>query len=258
MILDDIVADKRKELVQARLETPLRELEVRISQRNPPLDFAGALRGDGVSIIAEVKKASPSKGLLCPDFDPVALARAYAEGGAAAISVLTEVNYFQGSLDYLLQIRDALGPVSVPLLRKDFIFEPYQVYEARAYGADAILLIAVIMEDSQMESLIALARELGMQVLVEVHNDTELTRVLRGSAGIIGINNRDLRTFEVDIHTTEQLCPLIPPDCIVVSESGVSRRDDIEKLREWGINAALVGEALVTAGDVVARLRELL
>ena len=258
MILDDIVADKRKELVQARLETPLRELEVRISQRNPPLDFAGALRGDGVSIIAEVKKASPSKGLLCPDFDPVALARAYAEGGAAAISVLTEVNYFQGSLDYLLQIRDALGPVSVPLLRKDFIFEPYQVYEARAYGADAILLIAVILEDSQMESLIALARELGMQVLVEVHNDTELTRVLRGSAGIIGINNRDLRTFEVDIHTTEQLCPLIPPDCIVVSESGVSRRDDIEKLREWGINAALVGEALVTAGDVVARLRELL
>ena len=258
MILDDIVADKRKELVQARLEPPLRELEVRISQRNQPLDFAGALRGDGVSIIAEVKKASPSKGLLCPDFDPVALARAYAEGGAAAISVLTEVNYFQGSLDYLLQIRDALGPVSVPLLRKDFIFEPYQVYEARAYGADAILLIAVIMEDSQMESLIALARELGMQVLVEVHNDTELTRVLRGSAGIIGINNRDLRTFEVDIHTTEQLCPLIPPDCIVVSESGVSRRDDIEKLREWGINAALVGEALVTAGDVVARLRELL
>ena len=258
MILDDIVADKRKELVQARLETPLRELEVRISQRNPPLDFAGALRGDGVSIIAEVKKASPSKGLLCPDFDPVALARAYAEGGAAAISVLTEVNYFQGSLDYLLQIRDALGPVSVPLLRKDFILDPYQVYEARAYGADAILLIAVIMEDSQMESLIALARELGMQVLVEVHNDTELTRVLRGSAGIIGINNRDLRTFEVDIHTTEQLCPLIPPDCIVVSESGVSRRDDIEKLREWGINAALVGEALVTAGDVVARLRELL
>jgi len=257
MILDDIVADKRKELAQAKAITSLRELEVRISQQNAPLDFAGALRGNGVSIIAEVKKASPSKGLLCPDFDPVSLARAYTEGGAAAISVLTEVNYFQGSLEYLLQIRDALGAAGVPLLRKDFIFDPYQVYEARAYGADAILLIAAILEDAQLESLTTLVRELGMQSLIEVHDEGELTRVLCSNAGIIGINNRDLRTFEVDIHTTERLRPMVPPDRIVVSESGISRREDIDKLREWGVNAALIGEALVTADDVVTRLRGL-
>jgi len=257
MILDDIVADKRKELAQAKVEIPLRELEVRIYQQNAPLDFGGVLCSDGVSIIAEVKKASPSKGLLCPDFEPVGLARAYAEGGAAAISVLTEVSYFQGSLDYLLQIRGALGAARVPLLRKDFIFDPYQVYEARAYGADAILLIAAILEDSQLEGLIALASELGMQSLVEVHDDTELARVLNGSAGIIGINNRDLRTFEVDIHTTERLRSLIPLERIVVSESGISRREDIDRLREWDVNAALIGEALVTADDVIARLREL-
>jgi indole-3-glycerol phosphate synthase len=258
MILDDIVADKREELARAKAETPLRELEVRISQQDVPLAFASALRGDGVSIIAEVKKASPSKGLLCPDFDPVRLARAYAEGGAAAISVLTEVNYFQGSLDYLLQIKSALEPVRMPLLRKDFIFDPYQVYEARAYGADAILLIAAILEDGQLDDLITLAAELGMQCLVEVHDRNELERVLRGNAQIIGINNRDLRTFEVDIRATERLRPLIPPDRVVVSESGISRREDIDVLWGWGVNAALVGEALVVADDIVARLRELI
>jgi len=257
MILDDIVADKREGLAKARVDTPLRELEARISQQDAPLDFASALHGDGVSIIAEVKKASPSKGLLCPDFDPVSLARAYAEGGASAISVLTEVNYFQGSLDYLLQIKGALEPAKIPLLRKDFIFDPYQVYEARAYGADAILLIAAILEDSQVDSFMALARELGMQCLVEVHDTAELERVLQNGAQIIGINNRDLRTFEVDIQTTGRLRIMIPPDRVVVSESGISRREDIEKLREWGVNAALIGEALVTAADIIAKLRGL-
>jgi indole-3-glycerol phosphate synthase len=257
MILDDIVADKRKELAKAKAETPLRELEARLIQRAEPLDFAAALRGNGVSIIAEVKKASPSKGLLCPDFDPVRLAEAYAEGGAAAISVLTEVDYFQGSLDYLAAIRGTAGLENVPLLRKDFIFEPYQVYEARAFGADAILLIAAILEDNQLERLLALAHELGMQCLVEVHDRSELERVVRGNAQIIGINNRDLRTFEVNINTTGRLRAMIPPDRVVVSESGVSRREDIEKLREWGVNAALIGEALVTADDIVARLKEL-
>jgi indole-3-glycerol phosphate synthase len=258
MILDDIVADKRKELAKAKVDTPLRELEVRISQQDAPLDFAGALRGEGVSIIAEVKKASPSKGLLCPDFDPVRLARAYAEGGAAAISVLTEVNYFQGSLDYLLQIKDVLKPAEIPLLRKDFIFDTYQVYEARAYGADAVLLIAAILKDSQIDSLMALAGELGMQCLVEVHDAAELERVLQSSAQIIGINNRDLRTFEVDVQTTRRLRAMIPPGHVVVSESGISRREDIGRLREWGIDAALIGEALVTVDNVVARLRELI
>jgi len=257
MILDDIVADKKKELARARVETPLRELEVRISQQDEPLDFAGALSGDGVSIIAEVKKASPSKGLLCPDFDPVRLARAYAEGGAAAISVLTEVKYFQGSLDYLLQIKGALETAKLPLLRKDFIFDSYQVYEARAYGADAILLIVAVLDDSRLEELLTLARELGMQCLVEVHNAAELKRVLQSGAQNIGINNRDLHTFEVDINTTGRLKPMIPPDRVIVSESGISRRENIKKLREWCVNAALIGEALVTANDVVAKLREL-
>jgi indole-3-glycerol phosphate synthase len=258
MILDDIVADKRKELTRAKTETSLEELEARVAQRTAPLDFAGALRGGGVSIIAEVKKASPSKGLLCPDFDPVGLARAYVEGGATAISVLTEVNYFQGSLGHLSQIRELPGLEGIPLLRKDFIFDPYQVYEARAFGADAILLIAAILEDIEVEKLITLARKLGMQSLVEVHGGDELARVLRSSAQIIGVNNRDLRTFEVDIGTTERLRPMIPSDRIVVSESGVSRREDIERLRDWHVNAALIGEALVTADDVVARLRGLL
>ena len=258
MILDDIVADKKRELARVSVEVPLSELQTPISHQAPPLDFIGALRGGGVSIIAEVKKASPSKGLLCPDFDPVALARAYVEGGAAAISVLTEVDYFQGSLQYLDDIRKAPGIEKMPLFRKDFIFDPYQVYEARAYGADAVLLIAVILEDSQIDSLMALAHRLGMQCLIEVHDTAELERVLQTGAQIIGINNRDLRTFEVDINTTGRLRAMIPPDRIVISESGVSRRRDIEKLREWGINAALIGEALVTADDVVARLRGLL
>jgi len=258
MILDDIVADKRKELVRAKEETSLEELEARISRRAAPLDFAGALRGEGVSIIAEVKKASPSRGLLYPNFDPVRLAKAYTEGGAAAISVLTEVNYFQGSLDYLSQIRELSGLEGMPLLRKDFIFDTYQVYEARAYGADAILLIEAILEDRELESLIALAHELGMQCLVEVHDEAELVRVLQSGAQIIGINNRDLRTFEVDINTTKRLRSLIPPDRVVVSESGVSHQEDIERLREWVINAALIGEALVTADDVVVRLKELI
>jgi len=258
MILDDIVADKRIELVRDKAEVPLREIKARVAQRAAPLDFAEALRGEGVSIIAEVKKASPSKGLLCPDFNPVGLAKTFAEGGAAAISVLTEVKYFQGSLDYLLQIRGLSGLEGIPLLRKDFIFDPYQVYEARAFGADAILLIAAILEDKELESLIVLAHELGMQCLVEVHNETELARILQSSAQIIGINNRDLRTFEVDINTTQRLRSLVPSDRVVVSESGVSRREDIDKLRKWGINAALIGEALVTADDVIARLRGLL
>lgn len=257
MILDDIVADKRKELAQAKIEMPLHELQVRISQQPSPLDFAAALRGDGVVIIAEIKKASPSKGLLRPDFDPIALARDYAKGGAMSISVLTEANYFQGNLDYLQAIRETAGLEKMPLLRKDFIFDPYQVYEARVYGADAILLVAAILEDDKLRRLLSLAHDLGMQCLVEIHDHTELERVLHSNAQIIGINNRDLHTFEVDIHTTERLRHSIPPDRIIISESGISQREDIVRLREWGVNAALIGEALVTANDVIVRLREL-
>jgi indole-3-glycerol phosphate synthase len=258
MILDEIVAAKRRELARAQAELPLSELEKRISRRKPALDFADALCGDSVRIIAEIKKASPSKGLLCPSFDPLNLAKAYAEGGAAAISVLTETSYFQGALTHLLDIKQTPALDKIPLLRKDFLFSPYQVYESRAFGADAILLIAAILTDEELAFLISMAHELGMQCLVEVHDRPELERVIRSPARIIGINNRDLRTFDVDIATTERLCPLIPEDRLIVSESGIKERKDIQRLKQYGVDAVLIGEALVTASDIGAKLKELI
>ena len=253
-MLDKIVADKKEELEHHKKAVPLSELEASIAQRAGMLDFANALKEEGVSIIAEVKKASPSKGVLCHDFNPVALARTYADNGAAAISVLTESKYFQGNLDHLSEIREA---VETPLLRKDFIFDPYQVYESRAYGADALLLIVAILEQEQLDELSTLSHSLGLNCLVEVHNESEVERALRSGAQIIGINNRDLKTFQVDIGTTQRLRALIPEDRIVVSESGISSRRDIDNLKSWGIDAALVGEALITAGDIAAKMREL-
>ncbi len=263
MILDEIVASKRIELAAAKAKRLLADLEARIASRPAPLDFTAALRRDRVAVIAEVKKASPSRGLLCPDFDPVRLAQCYAAGGAAAISVLTEVDHFQGSLSYLAEIKAAAGLEATPLLRKDFLFDPYQVYEARAFGADAILLIVAILDDDTLTELSALAGRLGMQCLVEVHDETELERAAPVSApgadgaGIIGINNRDLRTFEVDIATTERLATLIPEGHTIVSESGIRTRADIDRLGKCGVSAVLVGETLVTAEDTAARLKEL-
>ncbi len=258
MILDQIVADKKLELEDSRRRLPLAKLRKMASKQPPSLDFAGALRGEGVRLIAEVKKASPSRGVIRPNFDPVAVAKIYAGNGAAAISILTEVKYFQGSLKYLKEIRDVLGDKRPPLLRKDFIFEPYQVYESRAFGADALLLIVAILNPKKLEELIGLSDELGMACLVEVHNEAELEIALRGRAGIIGINNRDLNTFNVDIATTGRLRPLIPSDRIVVSESGIRDRGDMEKLRQWGVDAALIGESLMSAPDIAARMKELL
>jgi indole-3-glycerol phosphate synthase len=254
-ILDEIIAEKKLEVAQRQRSLPVAVLQERISRREKPRDFASALRGGGLKLIAEVKKASPSRGVLCPDFDPVALARTYARSGAAAISVLTEVNHFQGRLEYLSSIRE---DVDVPLLRKDFIFDPYQVYESGAYGADALLLIAAILSPEQLTELLALSRRLGLGCLVEVHDEKEVAGALGSGAEIIGINNRDLSTFNVDIDTTRRLRPLIPEGRIVVSESGIKNRGDIDKLRDWGVDAVLVGEALVTAGDIPARIEELL
>ena len=234
---------------------PLSSMEERIAQRQAPLDLAAALSGDQIQLIAEVKRASPSRGLLCPDFNPVKLAKEYAQGGAAAISILTEVNYFGGSLDHLAAIREA---VSLPLLRKDFIFDPYQIYESRAYGADALLLIAGILSQGQLEELLSLSHSLGLKCLVEVHSEAEVDRALVSRAKIIGINNRDLSTFNVDINTTRRLRALLPQQQIVVSESGISSRRDIEKLKGWGINAVLIGEALVTASDIQTKMQELI
>ncbi len=254
-MIDRIVADKRKEVEQRKKSVSLSALKERIARQKAPLDFAGALRGKGIRLIAEVKRASPSRGILCPTFDPVELARSYARGGAAAISVLTETNYFQGSPDHLAAIREA---VRLPLLRKDFIFDPYQVYESRAYGADALLLIVAILSQAQLNELLSLSRRLGLNCLVEVHNEGELDRALLSGAEIIGINNRDLNTFSVDINTTKRLQPMIPGEKVVVSESGISTRDDVKRLAECGVNAVLIGEALVTANDVPAKIKELI
>jgi indole-3-glycerol phosphate synthase len=253
-ILNQIVADKREAVKLKKRGTSLAALKERIAQQKP-LDFAGALRGNGLKLIAEVKKASPSKGLLCPDFKPVELAETYERNGAAAISVLTEEKHFQGSLQYLADIREK---VNIPLLRKDFIFDEYQIYESAAYGADAILLIAAILEKETLEAFLELASSLKISCLVEVHDEEELFKAMLAGAEIIGINNRDLNTFKVDTNTTRRLKMLIPAENIVVSESGINSKDDIKKMKECKVNAVLVGEALVTAKDIPAKMKELL
>lgn len=257
MILDQIVADSLKELEARKSRLPLRELKKIALEQPPTLNFASALRGDGVRLIAEVKKASPSRDVIRRDFNPVEIARIYADNGASAISVLTEAKHFQGSLDYLKDIKKALGK-RIPLLRKDFIVDPYQVYESRAYGADAILLIVAILKTEKLRELLRLAVQLGLSSLVEVHNKTELEIALKNEARIIGINNRDLTTFTVDLATTERLRPLIPPDRIVVSESGIKSRGDIEKMKQLGVDAVLIGEFLMSAPDIAARMKELI
>lgn len=254
-MLNRIIAQKKEEVEQRKKSVPLSLLEERIAQRKAPLDFALALSGDHTWLIAEVKQASPSRGVLSPNFNPVKLAKTYAQGGAAAISVLTESNYFGGSLDHLAAIREE---VRLPLLRKDFIFDRYQVYESSAYGADALLLIVAILSQKQLVELLALSHSLGLKCLVEVHNESEIESALLSQAEIIGINNRDLDTFTIDINTTRRLLPLIPQGRIVVSESGITSRSDVEKLRGWGVNAILVGEALVTANDTLAKMGELI
>jgi indole-3-glycerol phosphate synthase len=255
-ILDDIVGQKREELVQQKELVPLAALENRIALQPMPLDFSDALRDRGVKLIAEVKKASPSRGLLCPDFDPVRLAGIYASNGAAAISVLTDPR-FQGELEHIAQIKQAGASQRAPVLRKDFIFDPYQVYEARAVGADALLLIVAILSPQQLEELLALSRELRMQCLVEVHNRSELQGALDAGAEIVGINNRDLHTFTTNLAVTEELAPLVPKGKIIVSESGISSRQHLKRLAEMGVNAVLAGEALVTAPDIAKKVREL-
>jgi indole-3-glycerol phosphate synthase len=254
-MLNRIIAQKREEVEHRKKSMPLSSLKERIAQRQAQLDFAFALEGSHTRLIAEVKRASPSRGVLCPNFNPVELAKNYAKGGAAAISVLTEANYFEGSIDHLAAIREE---IEVPLLRKDFIFDQYQVYESCAYGADALLLIVASLSQEQLGELLSLSHSLGLNCLVEVHNEDEVERALLTQAKIIGVNNRDLSTFTIDINTTRRLRPLIPQERIVVSESGIRSRADIEKLKEWGVNAVLVGEALVTAADVPGKMKELI
>ena len=255
MILDDIVAYKKEELAAEKLKTSLARLREEPLFAAAPPSFLSAVRDRvGRSIIAEVKKASPSKGVIRADFEPLQLARTYADNGAAAISVLTEKKFFQGSLDYLSLIRQH---VALPLLRKDFLFDPYQVYEARASGASAILLIVAILSNAQLSELSALAHSLAMDCLVEVHDEEELERALQCNVALLGVNNRDLRTFHTTIETSERLVRLVPPHVTVVSESGLSRSEQLSRLEAQGVRAFLIGETFMAAPDPGAPLREM-
>ncbi|MBM4461829.1 MAG: indole-3-glycerol phosphate synthase TrpC [Chloroflexi bacterium] len=254
MVLDQIMAGVRQRLAEKKEQVPLAELKPLVGKHGPPRDFRGALQGEGIKIIAEIKRASPSKGWLCSDINVASLVRSYTRGGAAAVSVLTEQIGFKGSLDDLAEARQA---TRLPLLAKCFILDPYQVYEARVYGADAVLLIAATLSSAEMSQLIELTRALGMAALVEVHTEKEVERALKAKANLIGVNNRNLADFTVDLRTTFRLRPLIPPEITVVSESGIRSFADASALQKAGINAILVGETLVTSGDPEARIKEL-
>jgi indole-3-glycerol phosphate synthase len=251
-ILDRIVETKWQEIAAARARTPEPDLERRVHDRPPARGFAAALRVPGeVRVIAEVKKASPSAGVIRADFDPVRIATAYERHGAACVSVLTDEPYFQGKLEYLTAIRSA---VSVPLLRKDFVLDRYQLLEARLAGADAALLIAEILPGDRLATLHRQAAELGLDVLVELHDADQLPRVLDAGATLVGVNNRDLRTFVTRLEHTLDLLPQIPRGVTVVSESGIRTADDLRRLAEAGVQAVLVGESLMRSPDIGAAL----
>jgi indole-3-glycerol phosphate synthase len=257
-MLSEILATKRTEVSFRSRRVPLEELEERIKSAPPVRDFAGALRsGKGLSVIAEIKKASPSKGVIREDFDPIEIARIYAANGASCLSVLTDEQYFQGKLEYLTAIRNT---VDTPLLRKDFMIDPWQIAESRAAGADAILLIVAALCPEDTSTLLASAAKYGMAALVEVHDLAELREAQDAGATLIGINNRDLHTFRSCLTTTFDLMKSVPRDApiTIVSESGITTHEDLINLCGAGVHAALVGEALMREADIGAKLRELI
>jgi indole-3-glycerol phosphate synthase len=256
MILDKIVDHKREELVQRLQAVPLADLQAQAAEQEAPRDFAAALALPGVSLIAEVKRASPSRGLLCRDFDAERLAATYAAQGASAVSVLTDTRFFQGTLSHLAVIRRTLE-TPIPLLRKDFILDDYQIFEARAHGADAVLLIVAILPNDTLSRLVDLTHELGMTALIEVHDEAEMARALALSPHVVGINSRNLNDFSVDLATFQRLQGLLPDRILAIAESGIHTANDMRRLAAAGADAALVGEALVTAPDVAAKVREL-
>ena len=247
-ILDKIVAKKRTEIADARNLVSLEAVQAAALSAPPARDFLGSLKAsDGIGLIAEIKKASPSKGLIREDFDPPSIAKLYTDHGARCISVLTDETFFQGSLDYLKQVR---GVVNTPLLRKDFVLDAYQIYEARAAGADAVLLIAEILSANELQQFSDLALELGMVALTELYDPANLDAVLASGTPLVGVNNRDLRTFEVDLNHTVRLRQQIPQHVLLVGESGISSREDAQFLQENGVEAMLVGESLMRQPDI--------
>jgi len=253
-ILDRIVEARRESVAHRKRVLPEVPLKMAVEKAAPPRDFAGALTRDGVNVIAELKKASPSRGVIRENYAPAALAAGLERAGAAALSVLTEEEFFFGSLT---DLKEAKKAVQIPILRKDFIIDPWQVWEARAAGADAFLLIVAILTDGALRELLDLGRSLGMEPLVEVHSGEELDRAIAAGARIIGVNNRDLRTFEVRVETSLGLIDAIPDECIAVSESGLSTHDDLERLRRAGFDAFLIGEHLMKDADPAVPLRAL-
>lgn len=251
-ILDTILAHKLVEVAERRERVPLTTIQAAAEAAPPSRDFAGALRRDTVTLIAEVKKASPSKGVLIENFDPAALATTYAQNGAAAISVLTDERFFQGGFSVLEAVRRT---VDLPLLCKEFILDSYQAYQGRAAGADAALLIVMALDDAQLRDLHDLITGLGMAALVEVHSEPEMERALRCGATLIGVNNRDLRTFHEDLHTTERLARMAPPSVTLVAESAIRSADDVRRMGSFGARAVLVGEGLVKAADIAQQVR---
>ena len=256
MILDDIAVYRRQQLEREKSAVSFDEMKRAAEKISSPCkDFAGALKAEGISVIAEVKKASPSKGVIQPDFDPVATALQYEKAGARAVSCLTEEHYFQGSSKYLQMIREN---ISLPILRKDFIIDPYQIYEAKCIGADAVLLIAAMLNTETMKEYLKIAQSLDLAVLAESHCEEELDSVLDTGCEIIGINNRNLKTFEVSLETTVRLAQRVPKGYTVVSESGIKDNSDIQLLRSCGADAVLIGETLMRSGDIGPSMRELI
>jgi indole-3-glycerol phosphate synthase len=257
MILDRITAHKRLEVDIQKKHVPLDEIKRSLTGVDTTRGFVGAISAQGkVNLIAEIKKASPSRGVIRSDFDPEAIARTYEDNGAVAISVLTDSKFFQGDLSFLATVRSVTS--SVPILRKDFIIDEYQIYQSRLAGADAVLLIAATLDLATLERFLGIAHDVDLDCLVEVHTEDELGVVLNTSASIIGINNRDLRTFRTDIRTTAHLGQMVPKDRVLVSESGISSKEDVEFLRQCGVQAMLVGESLMRSDDIGLKLRQLI